>query len=93
MTVKSGYETKPTAEVRGSTAVSDTIWKSRPGESVEGYGHNVTWFQRDCNVGRECRAGLREGLHRDLYGAVGNGTGVLVTEMQEKDRWGCVWEV
>jgi len=53
MTVKSGYETKPTAEVRGSTAVSDTIWKSRPGESVEGYGHNVTWFQRDCNVGRE----------------------------------------
>jgi len=43
--------------------------------------------------GGKCRAGLREGLHRDLYGAVGNGTGVLVTEMQEKDRWGCVWEV
>ena len=43
--------------------------------------------------GGRCRAGLREQLHRDLYAAAGNGTGVLVTEMQKKDRWGCVWEV
>ena len=35
--------------------------------------------------GGRCRAGLREQLHRDLYAAAGNGTGVLVTEMQEKD--------
>lgn len=49
---------------------------------------DTMWLDfRDCNVGRErCRAGLRDGLHRDLYGAVGNGTGVLVTEMQQKDR-------
>lgn len=39
------------------------------------------------------RAGLSEGLHRDLYGAAGNGTGVFVMEMQEKDGWHCVWEV
>lgn len=39
------------------------------------------------------RTGLSEGLHRDLYEAAGNGTGVFVMEMQEKDGWHCVWEV
>ena len=71
----------------GSTAASDTIGKSRPGERVL-KDMDTMWLDfRDCNVGRErCRAGLRDGLHRDLCGAVGNGTGVLVTEMQQKDR-------